>query len=246
MTERLPSTGAPTAPTAPTVPGTTCRSDEVVLIHRVFRRLFGDAPGLVRDVAPGDVERAVFLARHLHGLTRLLHTHHRVEDDFFWDRMEERAPACGLHVSLMRSQHRTVSDQLDVIDSLIDVWATEADVLDAEHLAVALDEVDRTLTQHLADEERAALPVLDAVLSDAEWDEIQAEASKERPPLPLFLLLGLILDGIPEGEREAWMTRELPGPMRLAYRLLGRRRYRRELRRLRPAAFSPEGMRRLA
>lgn len=243
MTERLPSTGAPTAPSAP---ASTCRSDDVVLIHRVFRRLFGDAPGLVRDVAPGDVDRAAFLARHLHGLTRLLHTHHRAEDAFFWDRMEERAPACGLHVSLMRSQHRAVSEQLDVIDSLVDVWATEADVLDAEHLAVALDEVDRTLTQHLADEERDALPVLDAVLSDEEWDEIQAEVGRERPPLPLFLLLGLIIDGIPEGERDAWMARELPGPMRLAYRLLGRRRYQRELRRLRPAASSREGMRRLA
>lgn len=243
MTERLPSTGAPetTAATA-----TTCRSDEVVLIHRVFRRLFGDAPGLVRDVAPGDVERAAFLARHLHGLTRMLHVHHRAEDDFFWDRMEERAPACGLHVSLMRSQHQTVSDQLDEVDGLVDAWAAEADVLAGERLAVALDEVDRTLTQHLADEERDAFPVLDAVLSDEEWDEIQAEVGREKPPLPLFLLLGLIIDSLPEGERDAWMARELPGPMRLAYRLLGHRRYQHELRRLRPAAPSREGTGRLA
>ncbi|WP_448004834.1 hemerythrin domain-containing protein [Agromyces bauzanensis] len=243
MTERLPTTGAPAATD---VPATTCRSDEVVLIHRVFRRLFGEAPGLVRDVAPGDVGRAAFLARHLHGLTRMLHVHHRAEDDFFWDRMTERAPACGLHVSLMRSQHETVSGQLDVVDALVDEWAAEADVLAAERLAVELDEVDRTLTQHLADEERDAFPVLDAVLSEAEWDEISAEVAREKPALPLFLLLGLILDGIPEAERDAWMARELPGPMRLAHRLLGRRRYERELRRLRPAASSPEGTGRLA
>ncbi|WP_448810176.1 hemerythrin domain-containing protein [Agromyces bauzanensis] len=237
MTDRLPSTGAPAATDSPA----RCRSDDVVLIHRVFRRLFGEAPALVRDVAPGDVKRAAFVARHLHGLSRMLHAHHRAEDDLFWDRMAERAPACGLHVSLMRSQHATVSEQLDAVDALVDAWAAEADVLDAERLAVALDEVDRTLAQHLADEERDAFPVLDDVLSQAEWDEIQAEAGREKPDLPLFLLLGLILDSLPEGERDAWMARELPGPMRLAYRLLGRRGYERELRRLRLAGAPREG-----
>lgn len=243
MTTRLPSTGAPASADSAAA---TCRSDEVVLIHRLFRRLFGEAPGLVRDVEQGDAERAVFLARYLHGITTLLHLHHRAEDEFFWDRMTERAPACGLHVAAMRRQHRTVSDQLDAVDALIDAWAPEADVLVAERLAVALDEIDRTLTEHLADEERDALPVLDAVLTDAEWDEISAHAQREKPPLPLFVLLGLMIDSLPEAERVAWMTRELPGPMRLAYRLLGRRSYERTMRRLRPAGAPPVATRRLA
>lgn len=231
MTTRLPSTGAPASPD---VPSTTCRSDEVVLIHRLFRRLYGEAPGLVRDVVPGDVGRAAFLAQHLHGLTALLHTHHHAEDDFFWDRMTERAPACGLHAAHMRRQHQTVSDQLDEIDVLIDAWASGADAAGATRLAAALDEVDRTLGEHLADEERDALPVLDSVLSDAEWDEISAHAQREKPPLPLFLLLGLMMDAVPEVERAAWMARELPGPMRVAYRLFGRRQYERAIRRLHP------------
>ena len=117
---------------------------------------------------------------------------------------------------------------------LIDAWAPGADAADATRLAEALDEVDRTLREHLADEERDALPVLDAVLSDAEWDEISAHAQREKPPLPLFLLLGLMMDAVPEGERAAWMARELPAPMRLAYRLFGRRQYERALRRLHP------------
>ncbi|GAA4366599.1 hemerythrin domain-containing protein [Agromyces bauzanensis] len=243
MTERLPSTGAPAAPDAPATP---CRSDEVVLIHLVFRRLFGDAPGLVRDVAPGDVDRAAFLARHLLGLTEMLHTHHRAEDAFFWDRMAERAPACGLHVTAMRRQHEALSDELDVVDALVDDWKAEADVIAAEHLAVALDQVDRALAVHLDDEERDAFPVLDEVLSEVEWDEISAEVGRERPALPLFLLVGLIMDSLPESERDAWIARELPWPMRAAYRLVGRRSYERQLQRLRPAASSPKGSRPLA
>jgi hypothetical protein len=233
MTTRLPSTGAPASSAAP---ATTCRSDEVVLIHRLFRRLYGEAPALVRDVVPGDVRRAAYLAKHLHGLTTLLHVHHHAEDDFFWDRMTERAPACGLHVALMRNQHQAVSDQLDEIDVLIDEWTKSgADAAAAEHLATALDEVDRTLAEHLADEEREAFPVLDAVLSETEWDEISAHAQREKPPLPLFLLLGLLIEAVPEPERAAWIDRELPAPMRLAYRLFGRRGYERALRRLHPS-----------
>lgn len=232
MTTRLPSSGVPAVSGAP---ATTCRSDEIVLIHRMFRRLFGEAPSLVRDVVPGDVQRAAFLSNHLHGLTKLLHVHHRAEDDFFWDRMTERAPACGLHVALMRKQHQSVSDQLDEIDTRIDDWtASGADAAAGERLATALDEVDRSLAEHLADEEREAFPVLDAVLSEAEWDEISAHAQREKPPLPLFLLLGLMMEAVPEAERAAWMDRELPAPMRVAYRLFGRRRYERALRRLHP------------
>ncbi|WP_082571313.1 hemerythrin domain-containing protein [Agromyces sp. Root1464] len=232
MTTRLPSSGAPAMSGAP---ATTCRSDEIVLIHRLFRRLFGEAPALVREVVPGDAPRAAFLSKHLHGLTKLLHVHHHAEDDFFWDRMTERAPACGLHVALMRKQHQSVSDQLDEIDTRIDDWtASGADAAAAEHLATALDEVDRSLAEHLADEEREAFPVLDAVLSEAEWDEISAHAQREKPPLPLFLLLGLMMDAVPESERAAWMARELPAPMRTAYRLFGHRSYERAMRRLHP------------
>ncbi|WP_067947222.1 hemerythrin domain-containing protein [Agromyces sp. NDB4Y10] len=231
MTERLPSTGAP-APTA--APATTCRSDEVVMIHRLFRRLFAEAPGLVRAVPPGDTDRARYLAKHLHGITALLHVHHRTEDDFFWDRMTERAPACGLHVELMRRQHGAVSDRLDLVDALVDRWSRAADAATAARLATELDEVDRLLVEHLADEEREAFPVLDRILSDAEWDDIHRHARRHKPPLPIFVLLGLMIESVPEGERDQWVATQLPAPIRTAYRIVGRRQYERAVRRLRP------------
>ncbi|MEI5582971.1 MULTISPECIES: hemerythrin domain-containing protein [unclassified Agromyces] len=231
MTTRLPSTGAPQRATAPT---TTCRSDEVVMIHRLFRRLFAEAPGLVRAVEPGDTDRARYLAKHLHGITALLHVHHRTEDEFFWDRMTERAPACGLHVALMRRQHGAVSDRLDVVDAIVDRWTRAADAATAARLAEELDEVDRLLVEHLADEERDAFPVLDRILSDAEWDDIHRHARRHKPPLPIFVLLGLMIESVPESERDAWIAAELPAPLRAAYRLIGRHQYERAVRRLRP------------
>ncbi len=203
------------------------------MIHRLFRRLFAEAPRLVRRVGHGEIERARHLSKHLHGITALLHVHHRTEDDYFWDRMTERAPACGLHVELMRRQHGLVSDRLDVVDAIVDRWARDADAGTATRLAAELDEVDRLLTQHLADEERDAFPVLDAILSDAEWDDIHRHARRHRPPLPIFVLLGLMLESVPEAERDAWFEKEMPAPIRLAYRTVGRRQYERAVRRLR-------------
>jgi hypothetical protein len=232
MTTRLPSTGAPVPADAP---ATTCRSDEVVVIHRLFRRLFAEAPGLVRSVGRGDIEHAKHVAKHLHGITALLHVHHRTEDEYFWDRMTERAPACGLHVELMRRQHGAVSDVLDLVDALVDRWARQADAATGARLAAELDEVDRLLTQHLADEERDAFPVLDAILSDAEWDDIHRHARRHKPPLPIFVLLGLMLESVPEAERDAWFEKEMPAPIRMAYRAVGRRQYERAVRRLRGA-----------
>lgn len=203
------------------------------MIHRLFRRLFAEAPRLVRSVEHGDTARAKHLAKHLHGITALLHVHHRTEDDYFWDRMTERAPACGLHVELMRRQHGAVSDRLEVVDAIVDRWAREADAATAARLAGELDEVDRLLTRHLADEERDAFPVLDAILSDAEWDDIHRHARRHKPPLPIFVLLGLMLESVPESERDAWFEKEMPAPVRAAYRAVGRRQYERAVLRLR-------------
>jgi len=205
------------------------------VIHRLFRRLFAEAPGLVRDVDAGDAPRARHVAKHLHGIIALLHVHHRTEDEFFWDVMDERAPACGLHVALMRRQHGVVSDRLDIADALVHRWARAADAPLAVRLATELEEIDRLLVEHLADEERDAFPVLDEILSDAEWDDIHRHARRHKPPLPIFVLLGLMLEGVPESEREAWFEREMPAPIRAAYRVAGRRQYERAIRRLRPA-----------
>ncbi|MCD2442327.1 hemerythrin domain-containing protein [Agromyces sp. SYSU K20354] len=230
MTTRLPSTGASEIAAGPAA---TCRSDEVVVIHRLFRRLFAEAPDLVRDVAPGDTAHARYVAKHLHGIIALLHVHHRTEDEYFWDVMGERAPACGMHVALMRRQHGVVSDRLDVADAVVDRWARTADDALADRLAGDLDEIDRLLVEHLADEEREAFPVLDAILSDAEWDDIHKHARRHKPPLPIFVLLGLMIDSVPESERDAWFEKELPAPIRVAYRMVGRRQYERAIRRLR-------------
>ncbi|QAY73896.1 hemerythrin domain-containing protein [Agromyces protaetiae] len=221
MTTRLPSTGA--APFE--APAATCRSDEVVVVHRLFKRLFADAPDIVRGVEVGDTVRAKRVAKHLHGITKLLHVHHRTEDAYFWDTMTDRTPSCGLHVALMRTQHERVSDLLDVVDERIDEWTPDADLASAERLALELEEVNQLLLVHLADEEREAFPILDEILTDAEWDRVHRKAQGHLPPLPLFVLVGFMLESVPPAERDHWFATQMPAPIRVAYRAVGRKQY---------------------
>jgi hypothetical protein len=60
----------------------------MIEIHRMFRRTFGESPGLVRAVAPGDVTHAGAVAEQLHMLSVGLHAHHEAEDARLWDALE--------------------------------------------------------------------------------------------------------------------------------------------------------------
>src|SRR5665213_3833853 len=83
-----------TAPNRPLI-------QQMVVIHRVFRREFGLLPALIRGVATDDLERAKVVADHAAGLLRFVHIHHSGEDEFLWPVLLERVEveACLLYTS---------------------------------------------------------------------------------------------------------------------------------------------------
>ena len=91
-----------------------CDTADMLMIHRLFRWLFGDAPGLVRGVAAGDTARAEVVGAHIEQIVAGLHLHHQGEDLLLWDLLESRAPACALHVGQMRTQHQACGSPRNV------------------------------------------------------------------------------------------------------------------------------------
>src|SRR5665213_2070435 len=91
-----------TAPNRPLI-------QQMVVIHRVFRREFGLLPVLIRDVAPDDVERASFVADHATGLLRFVHIHHSGEDEFLWPVLLERVEVEADLIRRMEDQHLHVA-----------------------------------------------------------------------------------------------------------------------------------------
>src|SRR6478736_8119138 len=79
---------------------------DMITVHRFLRREFRLAPGLVERVAPGDVQRAGVVGRHLDFMSEFLHHHHSAEDAVLWPVLVERVPdELAPLVELMEAQH---------------------------------------------------------------------------------------------------------------------------------------------
>lgn len=67
----------------------------------LFPVVLYEAPGLVRSVSPGDTGRAGYVGEVLGNFDKVLHVRHEGEDLLMYPQLEQRAPACALHVGQM-------------------------------------------------------------------------------------------------------------------------------------------------
>ncbi|MRX45514.1 hemerythrin domain-containing protein [Agromyces kandeliae] len=236
MAEKLPSSGS-----LPDGQVAGCDTSGMILVHRIFRWLYRELPLLVRDVRAGDVERAEVVGIYAKLDFFALHLHHHTEDTVLWDRLAARDPGCAAHVELMRAQHAEVASQLTRIEPQLAPWVETADAGRRDAFAGDIEFLRDTLLVHLGREEDDILPVAGAVMSQKEWDELEAHTRatlmarrKEFPRDVMSLQLGLLLASVPEGERDAWYHANVPAPIRLLYLLLLKRRYASAMRELYP------------
>lgn len=190
----------------------------------MFRAGFGEGPDLVTGVRDGDAAHAGAVGDHLAMLSTVLHAHHEFEDTRLWDKLDERAPACVLHVDRMRQQHARMLVHLDALDEALPLWRATGRRADAEPVLEALHGMNAALAEHLPDEEVNIVPVMEQVLVQAEVDAAAEHGRKHTPKGKTFTLLGMIMAAQPDGG-EVWLRDNLPAPVRLLWRLVGRRRY---------------------
>jgi iron-sulfur cluster repair protein YtfE (RIC family) len=209
---------------------------EMVIVHRMFRREYRLASVLVRGVAAGDRTRAAVVAAHLSELTAMLHHHHQGEDDLVWPRLHARTPISSELVHRMESQHGQVGGLLGQLDELLPAWAAEPGLGQRESLAETLDALASALEAHLDEEEREILPLVEQHLTAAEWNELGERAVAAIPKARMLVLLGYILEGTSPSERQT-MLGVLPPPVRLIYKAVGQRKHVKERNRIRAGSL---------
>ena len=219
----MPATPLPSSGDLPTGPK-TCDASGMVEIHRLFRRGFGEGPGLVRRVSQGDTDHAAVVATQLETLSLGLHAHHEGEDQRLWSALEERAPACSAHVERMKAQHAELLVHLTALDRALPAWRATAKTADAAPVLAALDGVNAAIAVHLPDEETNIVPVMEYVITEAEAEWFAEHGRKSIPKGQTWQQLGEILAAQPDGGGE-WLRKHMPAPGRLAWRVIGRRRY---------------------
>ncbi|MFD7081733.1 hemerythrin domain-containing protein [Streptomyces sp. NPDC059918] len=211
--------------------GKPITTHDMVVVHRMFRREFGEAAGRVRGVRHGSRAQVRLVADRLELLLDTLHHHHAGEDRLLWPKLARRLPAQGELWKRMQAQHAELSAGLARAQALLRAWAVDGGSTRREELAEAFDQVSKAAGEHFDQEEREALPLVAGVVSQAEWDEIGDAASAAVPKSKLFTVLGMILKDADPGEQILIMG-HLPLAPRVLWHAVGERNFHRLEQRL--------------
>jgi hemerythrin-like domain-containing protein len=206
---------------------------EMVIIHRVFRREFHLLPELIGRVSEGDTARAAVVAEHTTDLVTGLHHHHESEDELLWPPLLRQATLHTDLVHRMEAQHNDLSAALKQVEKLVPRWATKAGAAERDELVDALRKASTVLDGHMAEEEQEILPLVRKHLTVEQWKALGdrgAEAIDDKKKRLIFL--GMILEDTSADEELHFLSR-MPSPVRLLWKVVGRRQYAAYLGRIR-------------
>jgi hypothetical protein len=205
---------------------------EMVVVHRAFRRESAAAAGYVRRTPEGDTRRAKIVADHVRLCLAGLEMHHTGEDAVLWPLLLERAaPSTGL-VETMQAQHHAVEAHTEAITPALAAWEANPTRASGEQLARLFERLTAALVEHLDLEEREILPLASRHVTATEWNQMGEHGKDSMSPSQLPIMFGLVLEDADEQER-ARMLGNLPLPIRLLLRSIGAWQFKRYVRRLR-------------
>ena len=199
---------------------------DMLLIHRVIRRETGRLPGLIRTAR--DRTRAALIASHAAEMLDFLHVHHTGEDELLWPVLRPRVSLDDGLIDRMEVQHGEIAAAIADVRRWLPTWAGSADQETGEKIAARIEAAGQVLTTHLAEEEAQILPLVAAHFSQQEWDALGKHGFAAVPGRRRLIILGHILQQTDDDERGRFL-RQVPPPARLAFSLVGRRQYAREM-----------------
>jgi iron-sulfur cluster repair protein YtfE (RIC family) len=151
--------------------------------------------------------------------TQLL-IHHGVEDTNLWP-VVRRAVADRPDDLALAEEMVAEHDQLDPLVTAVDEALTGAMV----DLSARSRELSAALKHHLTHEEEKALPLVQSVLTPADWRRFTRQMARRQGVRGAALYVPWILDGSPTAAQHRFVA-ALPAPLRMINRLLWQPRYR--------------------
>jgi hemerythrin-like domain-containing protein len=218
--------------TAPSPVQKLCDTSDMVVVHRMFRRECALLPQLVAAVSPGDLARARTVAGHAREVLDMLHHHHVGEDELLWPRLSARTPFHADLLARMDSQHQGLAVLLEHAATSFTAWQHAPIAPTSTALTALLEQLSAGLNEHFDEEEAAVLPIVERVITAAEYQEVGQRGLMSIPLTRRLVVLGYLLEGATPQERTDFLA-VVPAPARLAYRLIGARQHRHETTRLR-------------
>mgnify|MGYP000925095880 CR=1 FL=1 len=203
-----------------------CETDDLYMIHALFRSAFGQAEEMVRKTGPLDAKRVLLVTEHLKETLETLHNHHHHEDNLYWDLIKLRAPEASADVNRMVRHHEQIARMIEEMRGALETW--QENPSEKEPLLLALQEFKHAVFNHLEDEEMTVKPVASRVLTQQEWNKARTSGLKELNFKRILYQIGYMLRCAPTEalRREFWDA--LPGFVKLLYRRFGEKKFESE------------------
>ena len=200
------------------------------VMHHALRRDFVHFLAAVENTPVEEQEVWTALAQRWDRFADILHHHHAAEDANLWPVLLKHAEQSGSPEDLqllvdMEAEHGRIDPALRACR---DAFAAMREHPCEDHrraLETQLAAASEGLVEHLAHEERQALPMLQRTLSDEENREFEKAVERAYPLKMVPFLLPWAMDEVPDEARDRMLATTPPG-YGLMLRLL-RPRYRR-------------------
>ena len=205
---------------------------EMPLIHRIFRRQFAEVRELVQTVPAGEARRVGAIADHLEFLLDGLHMHHTTEDDLIWPTLLASAELDGSLVERMQDQHEGIDVLVAGVRAAVAGWRSEPTPETSALLAGRVADFLAVLQEHLDEEEQVVVPLIDQCLTEAQWQAMGQRAFEKFTPAQRWIATGQLVE-VSTPQEVAMMFGKLPPPVKVLWRLIGKRKYRRYITQVR-------------
>jgi hemerythrin-like domain-containing protein len=198
---------------------------DMKIIHETFRRAYEESAQLVRANSSPSPARVKFLADHIDFGLNMLHHHHEGEDMILYPLLVLRVPDHATRTEQIDHEHQEVKTSIDAAMSACEKWRAAASTESGEKLATSLDALNTALLPHLDNEEREIVPLAAVTVSQKEWDSLAKHGIAAIPGNKKLIAFGMILEPLNQTD-QAFMLTNLPPPVKVLYRLVGRRAWK--------------------
>jgi hypothetical protein len=200
---------------------------QMAMSHRTFRTEFGNLPGRIQTVTPGDTKRSTFVGDYLGNMISVLHHHHAAEDEVLWPKLYERIPSCDNEIQRVEGEHVGIAELIDTVQSVRPSWMGSAEPRLAEQLGAAVDQLSASANEHFDHEEQNVVPLIGEYITPEEWQVFIDRGAAYVNPRNLWFALAyagfLLRDATPDEQRH--FVAAVPFALRMVLKLLGRRAY---------------------
>jgi len=148
-----------------------------------------------------------------------IHLHHTVEDTYLWPLVARKVAGRPRDLALSKEMEAEHS-QLDPLIAKVD-RALAAQTPDLPEFARNLS---AAIGGHLSHEEDAALPLMQSVLTQADWRGFRSAMTRAQGIKGGAVYIPWVMDDRPPAARQEFLA-QLPPPARLINRLVWERRY---------------------